>query len=169
MATDSMSSSFIRAKPLQALKLTAVIGTLVSGVAGFAGVLPGQNLPALLVLAFFPMILAVVVGAEALFAGYRLARADDPVARLTARRGYTAIRVIEVAVTVAAPGVFYVLIVQIGGEVPGPGAIGLLFIGIALGLLAYGAVLLRTLVEYYYHRRRSSPSRTGDRGGNVVE
>lgn len=164
-----MPSPFIRARPLQALKLAAVIGTLVFGVAGFAGVLPGQNLTSLLVLAFFPMILAIVVGAEALMAGYKLAGADDPAARLAARRGYTVIRVIEVVVTIAAPGVFYVLIGQIGGEVSGPGAIGLLFIGITLGLLAYGAVLLRTLVEYYYHHQRYSSSRTADRGGNVVE
>lgn len=164
-----MSSSFILSKPLQAFKLTAVIGTLILGGVGFAGVLPGQNLTGLLVLAFFPFILSVVVGSEALFAGYQLARSDDPVARLTARRGYTGIRVIEVVVTVAAPGIFYVLIVQIGGEVPGPGAFGLLFIGIGLGLLAYGAVLLRTLAEYYYHRRRFSPSRTGDHGGKAVE
>jgi len=164
-----MPSSFIRAKPLQALKLTAVIGSLALGLASFAGVLPGQNLTGLLSLAFFPMILAVVVSAEALLAGYRLVRADDPAARLTAQRGYTAIRVIELVVTVAAPGIFYALIVRIGGEVPGPGAIGLLFIGIGLGLLAYGAVLLRTLVEYYYHRQRTSVSRTDERGGDLAE
>lgn len=76
-------------------------------------------------------------------------------------------RAIEVVVTVAAPGTFYLLIVQIGGDVPGPGAIGLLFIGIALGLLAFLAVLLRTLVEYYYHRRGRSTSRPVDRGSDL--
>jgi len=102
-------------------------------------------------------------------AGYRLARVDDPAARLTARRRYTAVCMVEVIVTVAAPGIFYIRIVQIGGEVPGPGAIGLLFIEIALGQLAYGAVFLRTVVEYYYHRRRSSSSNPGEHGRNVVE
>lgn len=164
-----MLSSFIQTKPLQALKLIAVIGSLVFGVASVTGVLPGQDLTSLLSLAFFPMILAVVVGAEALLAGYRLVRADNPAARLTARRRYTAIRVIELVVTVAAPGIFYVFIVRIGGEVSGPGAIGVLFIGFGLGLLAYGAVLLRTLVEYYYHRQRSSLSGPGEHGGNIVE
>ncbi|WP_281195787.1 hypothetical protein [Halorubrum sp. F4] len=164
-----MPSPFIRAKPLQALKLTAVIGSLALGVASFSGVLPGRNLTGLLSLAFFPMILAIVVSVEALFAGYRLVRADDPVARLTAQRGYTAIRVIELVVTVAAPGTFYALIVRIGGEVPGPGAIGLLFIGIGLGLLAYSAVLLRTLVEYYYHRQRASVPETDERSRNMAE
>lgn len=164
-----MPSSFIRAKPLQALKLTAVLGSIALGVASVAGVLPGQNLTSLLSLAFFPMMFAVVVSGEALLAGYRLVRADDPAARLTSQRGYTAIRVIELVVSVTAPGIFYALIVRIGGEVPGPGAIGLLFIGIGLGLLAYGAILLRTLVEYYYHRRHASMSRTDERCGNVAE
>jgi len=165
-----MPASFIRAKPLQALKFTAVVGALAFAVAGIVGIVPGGELPGLLYLAFFPMILGVVVGGEALLAGYRLARADDPTARFRARRGYTAIRALELVATVAAPGLFYGLIVQVGGEVPGPGAIGLLFVGIALGLLAHGAVLLRTLVEYYYHHRgRSSFSGPGKRGGNVVE
>jgi hypothetical protein len=164
-----MSSRFIQAKPLQALKLIAVIGALAFAFISFVGVLPGQELTGLLVLAFFPLMLAVVVAAEALLAGYRLAQADDPVARLIARRGYTTIRTIELVVTVVAPGLFYVLIVRKGGEVAGPGAIGLLFIGIALGLLAYGSVVLRTFAEYYYHHRRPPVSRTDKRGGNVAE
>lgn len=167
--TYLMPSPFIRAKPLQTLKLTAVVSALTFAFASIVGILPAQDLGSLLYLAFFPMILAVVVGAEALLAGYRLAQADDPAARLTARRGYTVVRAIELVVTVAAPGIFYVLIVQIGGEVAGPGAIGLLFIGIALGLVAYAAVLLRTLTEYYSHRKRSSLSRTTKRGENVTE
>lgn len=169
MPTDPMPSPFVRAKPLQALKLTAVIGVLAFAVAGFVGVLPGRELTGLLYLAFFPAILAVVVGAEALLAGYRLARADDPAARLTARRGYTAVRAVELVGAIVAPGTFYALIVQIGGEVAGPGAIGLLFIGSGLGLVAYGSVLLRTLAEYYYHRKRSRPSRAEKRGGSVAE
>lgn len=168
-STDIMPSPFIQAKSLQALKLAAVIGLLAFACVGFVGVLPGQELTGLLVLAFFPLMLAVVVTAEALLAGFRLVQAADPVARLTARRGYTAIRAIELVVTVVAPGIFYVLIVQKGGEVAGPGAIGLLFIGIALGLLAYGSVVLRTFTEYYYHRKRPPLSRTEKRGGNVAE
>lgn len=164
-----MPSSFIQAKPLQALKLATVIGTLAFAFASIVGLLPGQELTGLLYLAFFPMLLAVVVGGEGLLAGYRLARADEPIARITARPGYTAIRAIELVVTVVAPGVFYGLIMQFGSEVPGPGAIGLLFIGIALGLLAYGAVLLRTLVEYYDYHRESSVPGTGEQGGSVVE
>ncbi|WP_255152181.1 hypothetical protein [Halorarius halobius] len=164
-----MPSSFVREKPLQGLKLTMIIGTLAFAVGGFVGVLPGQELTGLLLLAFFPVLLAVVVAGEALLAGYRLARADDPGARLTARRGYTVVRATEVVVAIAAPGLFYVLIVQIGGETSGPGAIGLLFVGIALGVAAYGAVVLRILVEYYYHRERSSVSKTTEHGGNVAK
>lgn len=64
-----MPSSFDRDKPLQALKLTAVIGALAFAFASFFGILPGQELNGLLYLAFFPIILAVVVGAKALLAG----------------------------------------------------------------------------------------------------
>lgn len=164
-----MPSTFIQDKPLQALKLTAVIGALAFGLVSLMGILPGQGLNGLLYLAFFPIILAVIVGTEALLTGYRLARSDDPTGRLTAQRGYTAIRAVELIVTVGAPTTFYVLIVQIGGEVPGPGAIGLLFIGIGLGLLAYASVLLRTLAEYYYLRTRSSSSGSNEHGGNASE
>jgi hypothetical protein len=163
-----MSSWFIRAKPLQALKLIAVTTALAFAFISFVGVLPGQELTGMLVVAFFSPVLAVVVAAEAMLAGYRLVRADDPVFDLTARRWYTAIRAIESVVTVVAPGVFYVLIVQKGGEVAGPGAIGLLFVGIALGLLAYGPVAVRTLAECYDHRTRPPLSRTDKRGGNVA-
>jgi hypothetical protein len=168
-ADPPMPSSFVRASPLQALKLAAVTGALAFAFASFIGMLPGQELAGLLYLAFFPFVLAVVVGVEALLAGYRLVRTDDPAARLTARQTYTAIRAVELAVTVVAPGVFYSLVVRIGGDVAGPGAIGLLFVGIALGLPAYGAVVLRTLVEYYYHRQRTSSSKTAENGGTIVE
>jgi uncharacterized protein (DUF2062 family) len=90
-------------------------------------------------------------------------------ARITARRWYTAIRALELGMTIAALTIFYALIAQIGSEAPGPGTIGLLFVGIALGLLAYGAVVLRTLTEYYDQRRRSASSRTGERGENDTD
>lgn len=162
-----MSQAFIHAKPLQALKLGSVLGILVFGIVGIAGLLPRQGLDGLLILAFFPMVLALVVGAEALLAGYRLARADDPGSRLRSRPWYTAVRVIEVVATIGAPGTFYVLIVEVGSEIAGPGTIGVLFFGVGLGLVAFGAVVLRTVVEYYYHRQNRSMARH-DRGGNGI-
>lgn len=164
-----MPSTFLYEKPLQAIKLTAVIGALAFGLASLIGLFPGQVLNGLLYLAFFPMILGVIVGAEALSTGYLLAVADDPAKRATTRRWYTAVRAIELVGAVGAPTTFYVLIVQIGGEVPGPGAIGLLFIGTGLALVAYASVLLRTVTEYYYLRKRSSPSHADERSGNVAE
>lgn len=164
-----MPSMFIREKPLQALKLGAALCVLAFGIAGFAGPLGGRGLDSLLYLAFFPMVLALVIAGEAFLAGYRLARSDDHMARAKARPWYTTVRVIEVVVTVGAPGLFYILIVEIGGDVAGPGAIGLLFIGIALGLLAFVAVILRTLMEYYYHRRRSQSQNTVEHGGNITK
>ncbi|PSP95864.1 hypothetical protein BRC91_00790 [Halobacteriales archaeon QS_4_62_28] len=158
---------FIHAKPLQALKLGAVLGILGFGIVGVAGLFPDRGLNSLLILAFFPMILALVIGAEALLAGYRLARADDPESRLRSRPFYTAVRVFEVVATIGAPGIFYVLVVEVGSEAAGPGAIGLLLYGVGLGLLAFFAVMLRTVLEYYDYRR--NPSISGHvRGGNEV-
>lgn len=163
-----MSPSFIHAKPLQALKLGAVLGILGFGILGVAGLLPGHGLDSLLILAFVPMVFAPVVGAEALLAGYRLARADDPGSRVRSRVWYTAIRAIEVLATIGAPATFYVLIVEIGSEPAAPGAgLALLLFGVGLGLLAFGAVILRTGVEYYYHRQNRSMARH-DRGGNGI-
>lgn len=164
-----MPSKFLSEKPLQAIKLTAVIGALTFGLASLIGLLPGQVLNGLLYLTFFPIILGVIVGAEALLTGYQLAVADDPATWATTRRWYKAIRAIELVGAVGAPTTFYVLIVQIGGEVPGPGAIGLLFIGTGLAFVAYTSVLLRTLTEYYTLRKRSSHSKAGERSGNAAE
>ncbi|MHB9287372.1 hypothetical protein ACKVMT_10080 [Halobacteriales archaeon Cl-PHB] len=162
-----MSQTFIHAKPLQALKLGTILGILGFGIVGVAGLLPNGGFDSLLILAFFPMVLALVVGSEALLAGYRLARADDPESRLRSRPLYTVIRVFEVVATIGAPGTFYVLIVQVGSEVAGPGAIGLLFYGVGLGLIAFGAVVLRTVAEYYDHRQNRFMSEHV-RGGNDV-
>ncbi|MFC7043962.1 hypothetical protein [Halonotius sp. GCM10025705] len=151
-----MPATFIREKPLQALKLTTVIGALVFAVASLVGIVPSRGLNGLLYLTFFPFLLAIIVGAEGLLAGYRLGRTEDPVAQLTARRKYTAIRATEVIVVIGTPAIFYALIVQLGGEAAGPGAIGLLFIGFGLAVLAYAAVLLRTLTEFYYYRKQSA-------------
>lgn len=158
-----MALQFARVKPLQTLKLGAVVGLFVFAIAGFIGLLPGRELDALLLLAFFPMGLAVVVAGEASLTASRLARADEPTPRIGARPAYTAVRTIEFVVTVVSPGIFYLLIVEIGSEAAGPGAIGLLFVGIGLGSLALGAVLLRTVVEYYYYRRDRSQTTSADR------
>lgn len=164
-----MTRPFVRAKPLQALKLGATVGLVGFAVAGFAGLLPGQELTGLLLLAFLPVLLALVIAGEALVTLTRLLRADDPIARLTARPAYTAVRAIELGVAVVAPVTFYVLVVEIGGELAGPGAVGLLFVGIAAGLLALAAVLLRTLFEYYRHRRRRSSTDPVPTGNDVAE
>jgi len=65
---------FIHANSLQALKLGAVLGLPRFGIVGVAGLLPNRGLNSLLILAFFLMILTLVVGAEALLAGCRLDR-----------------------------------------------------------------------------------------------
>lgn len=163
-----MARQFARSKPLQALKLGTVVVLLGFGLAGVAGLLDG-GLDAILLLAFVPMLLALVVAGEALLAAARLARADDPGARLTERPAYAAVRTIEVVVAVVAPATFYVLVVRVGGEVTGPGAIGLLLYGAALGAAALGAILLRTLVEYHTYRRDRSAPTPLDRPSETAE
>lgn len=155
-----MSRQFLVAKPLQACKLAAVLGILVFSGLGFFRILPGQQLRVLLLVAFLGPVLALVVLAETLFAGYRVARSDDPPTdRLAARPAYTAVRAVEVVVTVLAAGTFVVLIGTLPDEpMAGPGAIGLLFVGVGLGLLALVAILARTLAEYVLHRRDRAAS-----------
>ncbi|MFA9515824.1 hypothetical protein ACERIT_01155 [Halopenitus sp. H-Gu1] len=150
-----MPRQFLATKPLQACKLAVVIGTLVFAGLGFFRIVPDQQLRVLLLLAVLGPALTLVVLAETLFAGYRVVRADDsPADRLTAHPAYTAVRAGEVIITLLAAGAFVVIIGTLPDEpLPGPGAIGLLFMGVVLGLVALGAILVRTLTEYYLHRR----------------
>lgn len=53
------------------------------------------------------MVLALVIAREALLAGYRLVRSDDHMARVKDGPWYTAVRVIEVVVTVGAPDILH--------------------------------------------------------------
>lgn len=163
-----MVRQFVRSKPLQALKLGSVVVLLAYGIAGSVGLLE-RGLDALLLVAFVPVLLAPVVAGEALLAAARRVRADDPVARIAARPGYVTVRAIELVVAVVAPATFAVLIVRIGDEVAGPGAIGLLLYGAALGAAALGAVLLRTLVEYVSYRRDRSSATRVDRRPETAE
>jgi hypothetical protein len=58
---------------------------------------------------------------------------------------------------VTAGAAFVVLIATLPENLPGPGAIGVLFVGVALGLLVLAAVLARTVLEYVLHRRHPAP------------
>lgn len=153
-----MSRSFIHAKPLQALKLGAVLAIFWIGLLGIAGLIPGLGLDTVLILAFVPLGFGPVVGAEALYAVYRIAR-DDRGKRIRRRPLYTAIRALELGATIGAPVTFYVLIGAVGNGVATPGTgLALLLFGVGLGLLAFGAVFLRTVAEYYYHRKHRAMS-----------
>jgi hypothetical protein len=161
-----MIRRFLAAKPLQACKLVAVVCILAVATLGFFRILPGQQLRVLLLVAFLGPVLALVVLAEALVAGYRTLRSEDdesPTDRLAARPAYTAVRAVEVVVPLLAGGAFAVLIATLPDEpMSGPGAIGLLFVGVGLGLLALVSILVRTLAEYVLHRRNLPRRRTDD-------
>ncbi|MFC6615293.1 hypothetical protein ACFQAS_10075 [Halopenitus salinus] len=160
-----MIRRFLAAKPLQACKLVAVVCILAIATLGFFRILPGQQLRVLLLVAFLGPVLALVVLAEALVAGYRTLRSEDdsPTDRLAARPAYTVVRAVEVVVPLLAGGAFAVLIATLSDEpMSGPGAIGLLFVGVGLGLLALVSILVRTLAEYVLHRRNLPRQRTDD-------
>ena len=147
-----MLRDFLAAKPLQACKLAAIAGVLLFGLAGFFGVIPGQQLGALLLVPAVSIALALVVIAETLVVGYRAVRAADPRAdRLTVHPAYTVVRALEAAVAFLAAGGIVATIAALPDEpIPGPGAIGLLFVFVALGLLVLVTSLVRTLAAYYY-------------------
>jgi len=158
-----MLRDFIAAKSLQACKLAVLVGTLAFGLVGFFRIVPGQQLGALLLAPFVGVVLALVVVAETLVAGYRAARADEsPSAGLAARPVYTVVRALEVVAAVLAAGGIVGTVATLPDEpIPGPGAIGLLFVFAGLGLLVLVASLVRTLVEYYYYRRDRAAGRPG--------
>jgi len=146
-----MLQQFPADRPLQASKLAAVLAVLLFGTLGVSGALPDQQLTALLLVPFAGFALALVVVGEGLFAAYRVATTDPPATtRIAARPAYAAVRVIEVVAALLAIGGIAGTIASVPEEpLPGPGAIGLLFVTVAFGLLVLGATLIRTAVECY--------------------
>lgn len=151
------SRRFLAEKPLQAIKFLLVALVLAVGLVGVFGLVPGRGLDALLLVPFASFALAVVVLGETLVAAYRVARGDDPpTARLAARPAYTAVRAVEaVAAVLVVGGIVGAFAVLPDEPPPGPGAVGLLFAFVALGLLVLVASLVRTAAEYVYYRRGS--------------
>lgn len=149
-----MSRPFVRAEPLQAGKLAAIVAVLVFAVGGYFRLIPGQQLAAFLLVTVSGLGLALVVTAETLLAGYRAIRtAESRSRRFDVRPAYTAVRAGEAVVALLAAGVFIVTIDALPDEpMAGPGAFGLLLFGVGLGLSILVASLVRTVVEYYSHR-----------------
>ncbi|MGQ4556396.1 hypothetical protein [Halobellus sp. GM3] len=146
-----MIRAALAARPLQTLKFAVALAVLVFGGLGLFGVLPHQQLTALL---WFPVVavaLALVVVGETLVAGYRAVRSDDPLAvQSVVRPAYTLVRAVEAAAAVLTlAGIAGAIAMVPDGPMAGPGAIGLLFIVVAFGLPAVVGVLVRTTVEFY--------------------
>lgn len=150
-----MSLRFLRSKPLQAVKFAAIIAVLLYAGLGIFGRILDQGAGPLLLPIVFSLALTLVIAVEALRSGYLALRADGPLGRqVAARPGYTVVRVAEAAIAIIASGVFIAIFTAAtDGPMAGPGAIGLALIGAGLGLLVIGASLVRTLTEYYFHRR----------------
>jgi hypothetical protein len=150
-----MSLQFARARPLQAAKLAAVVVTLLFSVGLFFELVPSGSITSLFAAPVLALALALVVAAETAVAGYRTLRADERVTdRLASRPVYSVVRAIEVVAAVVAVGAFTLVVASIPpGPMAGPGAIGLMFVVVGLGLLVLGGCLVRTLAEFYYYRR----------------
>lgn len=149
-----MSARFARARPIQAGKLVAIVVALPIGGAVFFGLVPYPGVLGLFLVPLLGVGLTVVVVLEALSAGFRALRAGRPTAGwLGDRPVYTVVRAGEVVAAVAwVAALLYVLSTIPDGPMAGPGAIGLWLIMVGLALVVVVASLVRTLVEYYYHR-----------------
>ncbi|MEF8840267.1 MAG: hypothetical protein V5A62_01390 [Haloarculaceae archaeon] len=150
-----MSLQFVRAKPVQACKLGVIVAVLLFAAGGVFGVIPGRGLTDLFLVVGLGVVLVLVVAAETLLAGYRFTRTDTALPdRLTDRPIYTVARAIEAVSVVLVAGGFVLFVTELPDEPPaGPGAIGVLFVVAGLGVVVLGGSLVRTLAEYYYHRR----------------
>lgn len=150
-----MSLQFARAKPLQVGKLAAIVVALLFSAGAFFGLVPAESVTALFVVPLLALVLAVVVVAETAFAAYRTVRTGGTVVdRLASRPVYSVVRAVEVVAALLSVGaVALVLAALPPGPMAGPGAIGLMFIVVGLALLVLAGCLVRTLAEFYYHRR----------------
>ena len=153
-----MSTQFVRAEPLQACKLTAIVALLLYSTGVFFGVVPSQGITSLFLVPLLAFALALVVTAEALFTGFRSVHTDGSLTdRFTDRRVYVIVRAAEVVLAVLPVGVVVAIVAALpDGPMAGPGAIGLFFVLIGLGLLVLGGSLVRTVAEYYYYRQNAT-------------
>ena len=156
-----MTQRFIKAKPLQACKLAAGLGTLLVTVLAVFNPLPGNGWEILLLAPVIALGLVLVVTAETLVAAYHALRSDIRLTdQLSAQPAYTLVRTSEVAIPLVGTVAFvgWLNTLYIGPNMAGPGAIYLLFVILGGASLILATVLARTLVEYYYHRRSLNDS-----------
>ncbi|QLG29810.1 hypothetical protein HUG10_19550 (plasmid) [Halorarum halophilum] len=150
-----MSRQFIRAKPLQACKLIGIVATFVFSAGVFSELISDPDVITLLLIPILALGLAIAIAAETLIVGYRSLRSGGLQKDLLANRPvYSIVRAVEVFLVILSVGIFIFIITTLpDGPMAGPGAIGLWFIMVGLGLLILGGSLVRTLTEYYYHRQ----------------
>ena len=153
-----MSRQYIRAKPLQACKLIGTVATLVFSAGVFSGLVSDPDVITLFLIPVLALGLALAIAAETLIVGYRSLRIGGPQKDWLADRPlYNIVRAAEVFLAILSVGIFTFIIATLpDGPMAGPGAIGLWFIMVGLGLLILGGSLVRTLTEYYYYRHSST-------------
>jgi hypothetical protein len=144
-----MSLQFLRAKPLQAGKLAAIVAVIVYALAGVYGVVIDAGLMALFAVVLLGFGLALTLVVETLVAGYRGVEAEASIrTQLGDRPLYSIVRGIEGLSLVLWAGGFLAVIAILPEEAPeGPGAIGALFLVVGVSLVIIVGSLVRTLVE----------------------
>lgn len=150
-----MSLPFVRTKPLQALKLVAIVTTSVFAAAGVAGYVPSRGFIGLFLIVALALGLALVIVLETIRSSYLALVSSESLSELMLGRPlYSAARVIELLSAVFSIGGIWILIASIpDGPMAGPGAIGLLFLLTRRSLVVLGGSFVRTLVEIHEYRR----------------
>ncbi|MFW6000503.1 MAG: hypothetical protein ACOC06_05090 [Halorubrum sp.] len=162
-----MPRSFPASRPLQAGKLALIVATLGFGALGFVRIIPDQQLSALLAVPVVSLCLAIAIAVETLLAVVRARRADEPVTdRLPTEPAYAVVRALESGVALLAIAGFAAVTAGLPeGPMAGPGAVGFLFALAGLGVLVLAASLVRTLTEWYRHRRGDRAATPSTRAG----
>jgi hypothetical protein len=142
---------------LQAGKLAAIAVTVLFATLAVFGPLAGQVVSALFMVVQLCLLLVAVVAAETLSAVYRSVRAGGPLsARLAADPRYAAVRATEVLFAALSVGAYAYLFSVVVDEPPaGPGAVGLTFVAVGIGLLTLAGSFLRGVTELVRYRRDS--------------
>ncbi|WP_265111091.1 hypothetical protein [Halosolutus halophilus] len=96
-----MFIQFIKSKPLQAVKLTAIIVTLPYALGVVFGLIPDQSVTSLFLIPSLSLGFALVVTAESLLVGYRSPRTGRPLTdRFADRPMYSIVRAGEAIIVV---------------------------------------------------------------------
>ncbi|MFC6873360.1 hypothetical protein [Halobellus marinus] len=153
-----MVPPFLTTKPLQACKFLGVAASAFVLIGIVFEIVPIGSITVLFFVPVVAFVLAVVITAETVLAGYRVVQKGTSLAERSSRDPvYSVVRVGEFLFALLAVGAFGVLLVLLpDGPMSGPGALGLFYILVGLSLLILFGSLVRSITEYVRFRRGKS-------------